>query len=64
MPSVQASGSHEPVPAKGLTKIKAIAAGYVHTCVLKKDDSVSCWGSNGKGQLGDGSTASKSTPPA
>ncbi len=33
-----------------------IAAGEFHTCVLSGDGDVSCWGSNGEGQLGYGDT--------
>ncbi|MEP7125287.1 MAG: hypothetical protein ABJE95_30430 [Byssovorax sp.] len=33
-----------------------------HTCATLKDGSVYCWGSNGSGQLGVGSTTSATTP--
>jgi len=39
-----------------LTRIKALALGQSHSCALKKNGSVWCWGANGDGQLGDGST--------
>ena len=39
-----------------------ISAGVYHSMVLKKDGSVWAWGKNTDGQLGDGSSTSKSTP--
>jgi hypothetical protein len=35
----------------------AIAAGYEHTCVLLAGGDVACWGRNGDGELGVGSSA-------
>ena len=40
----------------------AITAGNFHTCALLNDDSVSCWGSNSHGQLGDGTDINRNTP--
>jgi len=40
----------------------AITAGNFHTCALLNDDSVSCWGSNSHGQLGDGTDSDRTTP--
>jgi alpha-tubulin suppressor-like RCC1 family protein len=37
-----------------LEDIVGIAAGYQHTCALRTDGSVWCWGDGSVGQLGDG----------
>lgn len=46
----------------GLTDVKAIAAGGSHTCAIRKDRTVVCWGDNQSGQLGDGTLTSSTTP--
>ena len=40
----------------------AITAGDYHTCAILDDGSVSCWGYNSYGQLGDGTTTQRTTP--
>ena len=40
----------------------AVAAGAGHTLALKDDGTVWAWGQNSHGQLGDGSTANRSSP--
>jgi alpha-tubulin suppressor-like RCC1 family protein len=42
--------------------VAAVAAGGAHVVALKEDGTVWAWGNNGAGQLGDGSTASSTTP--
>jgi alpha-tubulin suppressor-like RCC1 family protein len=40
----------------------SIAGGYHHHCAVMKNGDVYCWGRNEKGELGDGTLASKSKP--
>jgi hypothetical protein len=42
--------------------ITAIAAGYDYGLAVRQDGSIWAWGNNALGQLGDGSTANRSTP--
>jgi len=44
--------------------VKSIQAGYIHTCVIASDDKAYCWGYNSRGQLGNGSTATATSPVA
>ncbi|MBL8685273.1 MAG: hypothetical protein JNK05_39205 [Myxococcales bacterium] len=45
-----------PVAVGGLTDAVEIAAGATHTCARRMTGAVVCWGSNGAGELGDGTT--------
>jgi len=33
-------------------KAKAVATGFTHTCAIRDDDAVLCWGNGGNSQLG------------
>ena len=52
---VDAAGS----PLTGITSITAAARGQ-HTCALRSDQTVWCWGGNWHGNLGDGSEVNRS----
>jgi alpha-tubulin suppressor-like RCC1 family protein len=39
-----------------------LAAGVYHTCALRRDSSISCWGGSFGGQLGDGLETSSPVP--
>lgn len=45
----------------GLTA-KAVSAGYAHTCAIRSNGSVMCWGRNIEGELGVGDTLRRETP--
>lgn len=55
-----------PTFVSGLGSVAAVAVsgGYSHTCVLLATGAARCWGSNFSGQLGDGTTTTRSTPTA
>ncbi len=40
-----------------------LAAGISHTCLLRETGRVSCWGSDARGQLGDGASTALPMPP-
>lgn len=46
----------------GINNAVDIATGAHHSCALLASDVVQCWGSNGTGQLGDGTTTDRSLP--
>ena len=53
--------SSVPVRVAGITDATAIAAGAEHSCALREDGTISCWGANWYGQLGNGQSTDDST---
>jgi alpha-tubulin suppressor-like RCC1 family protein len=49
-------------PAKIMDGVVQFSAGGYHTCAVKTDGSLWCWGYNGYGQLGDGTYTNRDTP--
>jgi len=55
--------STTPVAVSGLTTgIGSVIAGYTHNCALALNGALRCWGSNAKGELGDGTDVTHLTP--
>lgn len=50
----------------GFVQVRAQAVSYVNktTCALKDDNFIYCWGNNGSGQVGDGTTTERLVPTA
>lgn len=44
------------------TDWQAVTVGHTHTCAIKADGSLWCWGANGNGALGVGDTDSRDAP--
>lgn len=58
-----ASNSSSPVSVTlGGVQPLDIDAGFAHTCVVALGGEVWCWGENGSGQLGDGTTTDQTLP--
>lgn len=41
---------------------QSLSAGGVHTCAISLEGDAYCWGENGRGQLGDGTTTDRLSP--
>ncbi len=56
-------GRLTPVDVSGLSNgVQAVTVGDSHTCASVTGGTVKCWGSNGSGRLGDGTTTDHATP--
>lgn len=51
-----------PVLFEGSSSVDELASGMFHACARKALGAVRCWGSNEKGQLGDGTTENRPKP--
>ena len=52
----------EPVPVAGLAGVTSVGAGEFHSLAVNADTTVSAWGWNEAGQLGDGTKTSRAVP--
>jgi alpha-tubulin suppressor-like RCC1 family protein len=52
----------KPVAQPALRFATRISAGDDHSCAIADDGAIWCWGGNGSGQLGDGTTVSRPAP--
>ena len=55
-------GNPNAVQIAGLSDVVQVACGHGHGIVLKLDGTVWTWGGNGVGQLGDGTTTTRTNP--
>jgi alpha-tubulin suppressor-like RCC1 family protein len=53
-----------PDDVPGLTDISTVSSGRQHNCVTEATGAVRCWGNNGSGQIGQGTTGSSILPPS
>jgi alpha-tubulin suppressor-like RCC1 family protein len=57
-----AADSSVPVVAQGITTAADTSSNYRNTCVVLLNGTVSCFGDNSLGQLGNGTTTNSSVP--
>lgn len=59
--SAHAGAQRSPKHVEGVEGVSQLALGPYHACARTSAGTVRCWGANGLGQLGDGTTASRSS---
>lgn len=60
--STAPTGSEVPLLVDTEDRFSSISVGGLHACALRLDGAAYCWGFNGFGQLGDGTTTDRTTP--
>lgn len=53
-----------PTQVPGLSDVRSLVMGHFFSCAVLLDRTMTCWGQNGSGQLGDGSQVQSHTPVA
>lgn len=61
--STSTTRSLTPIAVNGISTASGIAAGSYFTCASLNSGQIRCWGYNGTGQLGNGTTATQSASP-
>jgi alpha-tubulin suppressor-like RCC1 family protein len=63
---VGTTGTNErtPLPVEASGRWSAVAAGHQHTCAIRKDGTLWCWGAGEYGQLGNGARERQNVPVA
>ncbi len=51
-----------PAPVSGLSDLRHVSAGFLHTLAVDADGRLWAWGDNSFGQIGDGSTSTRTQP--
>jgi alpha-tubulin suppressor-like RCC1 family protein len=57
-----AFGRTKPAPVPGLRDVVQVQSDWGHTCALRKDGWLWCWGDNSYGEVGDGTLRRRSQP--
>ncbi len=60
--AINTSFRSRPVAVSGGFHFLMVSAGFDHSCGVTTQNQVYCWGSNSRGQLGDGSFSEHTTP--
>ena len=60
--SIGSFSTSTPTAQSGSDKVVQVASGNAFTCYVLVDSSVKCFGANGSGQVGDGTTTTRATP--